>query len=59
MVCDKEGDRHRGPISFPGHRSTVKGQLDMFITHLTPSDGDILLSLIVMICKLSPEKDDK
>lgn len=40
---------------FPCH---VRARASLFITNLTPHDGYILLSLIVMKCKPSPERGD-
>lgn len=51
--CDVESTEERG-FGFPMPRHSRP----LFITDLTPHDGYILLSLIVMKCKPSPEVGD-
>lgn len=55
LTCFSEN--HGEGLAFPCH-VTAKAHGGLFITNLTPHDGYILLSLIVMKCKLSSEVGD-
>lgn len=59
VLCrsDFQGRAEGEGLTFPCH-VTATGVLGFFITDLTSHDGNILLSLIVMKCKLSPAAGD-